>query len=70
MLDRYEKYDKVEKDFLKDTADDKKNADISVNRNSKKEIKSADEADSGAKEDGDKAKADDKKKEADDEAKK
>ena len=48
----------------------KKNSDISVTRNAKKEIKSADEADSGAKEDGEKAKAGEKKKEADDAAKK
>ena len=53
------KYDRVERDFLKDSADDKKNTDISLNRNAKKPvgIKSADEADSGAKEDGDEAKA-------------
>ena len=52
------KYDKVERDFLKDSADDKKNTEISVARNSAKpSIKTADEADSGAKEDGEKAKA-------------
>lgn len=51
------KYDRVERDFLKDSGDDKKNTDISVTRNAKKDsIKTADEADSGAKEDGEKAK--------------
>jgi hypothetical protein len=64
------KYDKVERDFLKDSADDKKNTETTLNRNAKPSIKTADEADSGAKEDGDKAKADDKKKAADDAAKK
>ncbi len=59
------KYDKVEHDFLKDGADDKKNTDISLKRNAKKEpsIKTADEADTGAKEDGEKAKEEPKKEE-------
>jgi len=54
----------VERDFLKDSADDKKNTDISVARNSAKpSIKTADEADSGAKEDGEKAKKEETAKE-------